>query len=112
MFSLLEYIPISGREKWGTYLLGAYTSALSLICGKNEISYCTLFFFCSLYLWFLNFHYLLVYLYLIQNSPAVRKVCGTEEGYCEKDMNPRWQPRNGCDGRLKTKNLILTTQVN
>jgi len=26
--------------------------------------------------------------------------------------NPRWQPRNGCDGRLIAKILITTIQVN
>jgi len=26
--------------------------------------------------------------------------------------NPRWQPRNGCDGRLMAKFLITTIQVN
>ena len=26
--------------------------------------------------------------------------------------NPRWQPRNGCDGRLVAKILITTIQVN
>ena len=27
-------------------------------------------------------------------------------------LNPRWQPRNGCDGRLMVKILIMTIQVN
>ena len=27
-------------------------------------------------------------------------------------LNPRWQPRNGCDGRLMAKILITTIQVN
>jgi len=26
-------------------------------------------------------------------------VCSRQEGHCEKD-DPRWQARNGCDGRL------------
>jgi len=26
--------------------------------------------------------------------------------------NQRWQPRNGCDGRLVAKNLITSIQVN
>jgi len=28
-----------------------------------------------------------------------------------KMWNPKWRPRNGCDGRLKAKNLITTIQV-
>jgi len=32
---------------------------------------------------------------------------------CEKKMsNPRWQPRNGYDGRLMAKILTMTIQVN
>jgi len=30
----------------------------------------------------------------------------------KKMWNPRWQPRNGCDGRLMVKILITTIQVN
>jgi len=30
----------------------------------------------------------------------------------KKMWNPRWQSRNGCDGRLMTKILITTIQVN
>ena len=30
----------------------------------------------------------------------------------KKMRNPRWQPRNGFDGRLLAKNLITTIQVN
>jgi len=26
----------------------------------------------------------------------------------KKDVNPKWRPRNGCDGRLKAKILIMT----
>jgi len=30
-----------------------------------------------------------------------------QKAHCEKDANPRWQPRNGCDGRLMTNNNNL-----
>jgi len=30
----------------------------------------------------------------------------------KKDVNPRWQPRNGCDGRFIAKILITTIQAN
>ena len=30
----------------------------------------------------------------------------------KKMRNPRWRPRNGCDGRLMVKILITTIQVN
>ena len=30
----------------------------------------------------------------------------------KKMWNPKWQPRNGCDGRLKAKILITSIQVN
>ena len=30
----------------------------------------------------------------------------------KKMWSPKWQPRNGCGGRLKAKNLITTIQVN
>jgi len=50
-------------------------------------------------------------------------VCGPQEGHCErrpferrplgkKMRNPRWWPRNGCDGRLIEKFLITTIRVN
>ena len=32
-----------------------------------------------------------------------KKQCGPQKGYGEKDVNPRWRPRNGCDGRLMVK---------
>ena len=38
----------------------------------------------------------------------MKKGCGPQKGYGEK----RWQPRNGCDGRLMAKILIMTIQVN
>jgi len=31
-----------------------------------------------------------------------------ENGPCKKLGNPRWWPRNGCDGRLMAKILIMT----
>jgi len=46
-------------------------------------------------------------------SPAVKEVCRAEEGHCEKKMwNLRWWSRNGCGGRLMTKILTTTIQVN
>jgi len=44
------------------------------------------------------------------NSSAVKKVCGPEEGHCEKDVKSRWQPRNDRDGRLMA--IIMTIQMN
>ena len=51
---------------------------------------------------------------LIQNSQAVKKECGPQKGYGEKicEIQPRWRPRNGCDGSLMVKILITTIQVN
>ena len=42
---------------------------------------------------------------LIQNSPVVKKCVAS---HYEKMQNPRWRPRNGCDGRLIAKILITT----
>jgi len=39
-----------------------------------------------------------------------QKMCGPDEGHCEKDT--RWQPRNGFDGRLMVKMLTTIIQVN
>jgi len=40
-------------------------------------------------------------------------VCGPPRRPLWKKMwNPRWWPRNGCDGRLIAKILIMTIQVN
>jgi len=51
--------------------------------------------------------------YLIQNSPAVKKKCAApKRPLWKKIWNPRWRPRNGCDGRLMAKILITTIQVN
>jgi len=41
----------------------------------------------------------------VKSYPAVKKVCGP---IVEKDVNPKWQPRNGCDGRLMA---TMTIQV-
>ena len=50
----------------------------------------------------------------MQNSQAVKKVYGPQKGYGEKryEIQGAWQPRNGCDGRLMVKVLIMTIQVN
>jgi len=50
--------------------------------------------------------------YLIQNTPAVKSGCGPKKAIVKKMWNPRWRPRNGCDGRLMAKYLIKTIQVN
>ena len=42
----------------------------------------------------------------------MKKVCALRKAMVKKDVNPRWQPRNGCDGRLMVKILIMTIQVN
>jgi len=56
------------------------------------------------------------YSYLIQNSPAVKKVCGPKKAIVKKDVKSdvksKWRPRNGSDGRLMAKFLITTIQVN
>ena len=49
---------------------------------------------------------------LIQKQPSCKKVCGPTKAIVKKMWNPRWQPRNGCDGRLIAKILIMTIQVN
>ena len=42
------------------------------------------------------------------------KSAALKKAMVKKDvkLNPRWWPRNGCDGRLMVKNLITTIQVN
>jgi len=52
------------------------------------------------------------YMNLIQNSPAVKKCAAPRMLVWKKIWNPKWLPRNGCDGRLKAKILITTIQVN
>jgi len=39
-------------------------------------------------------------------------VCGPQEGPCEKDVESKVAAKNGCDGRLIAKILIMTIQVN
>ena len=52
-------------------------------------------------------------LYLIRNSPAVKKsVWPPRMPLWRKMWNPRWQPWNGCDGRLIAKIIMTTIQVN
>ena len=53
------------------------------------------------------------FIYLIKNSQAVKKgVRPLKRLWWKKMWNPRWRPRNGCDGRLMVKILITTIQVN
>jgi len=40
---------------------------------------------------------------------AIKKVCSLQDGCCE---NPRWQTRNGSDGRLISKILMTTIHEN
>jgi len=49
---------------------------------------------------------------LIQNIPAVKKCEALKKAIVKKMWNPKWQPRNGCDGRLNTKILPTTIQLN
>jgi len=49
---------------------------------------------------------------LIQNSPAIKKVCGPKKAILKKDVKSKVAPRNGCDGSLMAKFLIPTIQVN
>jgi len=54
-----------------------------------------------------------IMLYLIQNSPAVKKNgAAPKRSLWRKMWNPRWWPRNCYDGMLMTKFLITTIQVN
>jgi len=39
-------------------------------------------------------------------------VCGPQECCCEKDVKSKVAVKNGCDGRLKAKILIMTIKVN
>ena len=46
-------------------------------------------------------------------QPSCKKsVRPSERLWWKKMWNPRWRPRNGCDGRLVVKILITTIQVN
>ena len=46
-------------------------------------------------------------------QPSCKKsVRPSERLWWKKMWNPRWRPRNGCDGRLMVKILITTIQVN
>ena len=54
------------------------------------------------------------YVYLNQNSQAVKKECGPQKGQDEKrcEIQGGGQEMDGCDGRLMAKILITTIQVN
>jgi len=43
---------------------------------------------------------------VIQSSPAVKKMSG-HKAIVKKNMNLRWWSRNGCDGRLMAKILLM-----
>jgi len=46
-------------------------------------------------------------------QPSFKKVCSPQEkAMMKKDVNKRWHPRSGCDGRFMEKLLITTIQVN
>jgi len=46
-------------------------------------------------------------------QPSCKKNCvAPKRPLLKKMWNPRWRPRNGCDGRLMAKFLITTIQVN
>jgi len=45
---------------------------------------------------------------LIQKQPSCKKVCGPQEGHCGKDVKSKVVAKNGCDGRLVAKILIMT----
>ena len=38
-------------------------------------------------------------------QPRYKKECCPQKGCGEKDVNPRWRPRNGCDGRLTAESF-------
>jgi len=103
-----------------------YATILIDLLWFNVVHYSSLFqyfFQSSYYVPYFNLKFLIfVYLfhlkiilwkhYLIQNSPAVKNGCGPKKAIVKKMWNPRWQPRNDCDGRLMAKFLITPIQVN
>jgi len=40
---------------------------------------------------------------LVKNSPAVKMCAAPKRAIAKKMRNPRWRPRNGCDGSVVTK---------
>jgi len=46
-------------------------------------------------------------IYLIQSNSAVKKCTALKKAIVEKDVNPKWRPINGCDGRLIVNILII-----
>jgi len=45
-------------------------------------------------------------------QPSCKKVCGPKKAIVKKDLKSRVAVKNGCDGRLMAKFLIMTIQVN
>jgi len=48
----------------------------------------------------------------VKSNPAVKKVCGPQEGQCKKDVKSKVVAKNGCDGRLIAKILITRIKIN
>jgi len=46
------------------------------------------------------------------SNPSCKKGAAPKRPLWKKMWNPRWQPRNGCDGRLMANFLIMKIQVN
>ena len=54
-----------------------------------------------------------IYISNPKHPSCKKKVCGPQKGYGEKRCEIQGGgPRNGCDGRLMVKILIMTIQVN
>jgi len=51
-------------------------------------------------------------LFQVLYNPAVKRVCSPKKAIVKKDVKSKVAARNGCDGRLIAKILIMTIQVN
>jgi len=51
-----------------------------------------------------------IYVDIHKNSQAVKKCGPCKKTAWKKWWNQRWQPRSGCDGRIRAKFLITTIQ--
>jgi len=56
--------------------------------------------------------YLKCNIYLIQNSPAVKKCVAPKKAIVKKDVKSKVAAKKWLDVRLMAKNLIMTIQVN
>ena len=59
-----------------------------------------------------NLNFVNIYISNPKQPSCKKSVWPSERLWWKKMWNPRWRPRNGCDGRLMVKILITTIQVN